>query len=150
MPSYLLSSQINFSGMSTDFFFSFHNFRAARVCLFLSLQHPSHSSFMIFTIFPFYLTPSLPFESPHVMFLFHFIPEPLNANVRESFFASSVLECAHLCRAEETCEAFKHRHISDDINCQVTEGEPKNSTTPEVDENNEKWTMYTMIKLGMV
>ena len=84
------------------------------------------------------------------MLCFHFISEPLNANVRESFFVSSVLECAHLCRAEETCEAFKHRHVSDDINCQVTEGEPKYSTTPEEDENNEKWTVYIMIKSGMV
>ena len=77
--------------------------------------------------------------------------ELLNVNVRESFFVTSVLECAHLCRAEETCEAFKHRHVTDDdINCQVTEGEPKYSTTPEVIENNEKWTVYTIKKFETV
>ena len=77
--------------------------------------------------------------------------EPLSVNVRDSFFVASVLECAHLCRAEETCEAFKHRHVTDDdINCQVTEGEPKYSTTPEVIENHEKWTVYTIKKFETV
>ena len=77
------------------------------------------------------------------------ISEPLKVNTTKGFFVASVIECGHLCRAEETCEAFKHRHVRDDINCQITEGEPKYSTTPNVDEN-EKWALYTIMKLELV
>ena len=83
------------------------------------------------------------------MFLY-FTSEPMTGvNVTKSFLVPSVLECTHLCCAAETCEAFKHRDISDDINCQVTESEPKYSKTRENDEN-EKWTVYTIMKVGLV
>ena len=39
--------------------------------------------------------------------------------------------------------------INGEIDCQIAEGEPKYSTTPEVDEN-EEWTVYTIMKLGLV
>lgn len=78
-----------------------------------------------------------------------FILEPLIVDVTKSFSVVCVLECAQLCRAEQTCEAFKHRDVSGDINCQVTEGEPRHSTASEVDEN-EKWTVYTIMKFGQV
>ena len=78
-----------------------------------------------------------------------FILELLKVNVTKRFLVNSVLECAHHCHAEETCEAFKHRHGGDDINCQITESEPKYSTTPEVDEN-EGWTLYTIMNLKLV
>ena len=69
--------------------------------------------------------------------------EPLYVNVTKQVFVLSVLECAHLCRAEETCEAFKHRNVHDDVNCQITEGEPEVSTLQEND-GKAKWTLYTL------
>jgi hypothetical protein len=69
--------------------------------------------------------------------------EPMSVNVTKQVFVHSVLECAHLCRAEETCEAFKHRNVHDDVNCQITEGEPEVSTMLE-DDGKEKWTLYTL------
>lgn len=64
-------------------------------------------------------------------------------NVTKSVFVSSILECAHLCKVESTCKAFGHRNVDDDVNCQVTEGEPKYSTKSEND-TNEKWILYTL------
>jgi hypothetical protein len=69
--------------------------------------------------------------------------EPMSVNVTKQVFVDSVLECAHLCQAEETCEAFKHRDVHDDVNCQITEGEPEVSTMLEND-GKEKWTLYTL------
>ena len=69
--------------------------------------------------------------------------DPLYFNVTKQVFVDSVLECAHLCQAEETCEAFKHRNTHDDVNCQITEGEPEVSTMLEND-GTEKWTLYTL------
>jgi hypothetical protein len=69
--------------------------------------------------------------------------EPMSVNVTKQVFVHSVLECAHLCRAKETCEAFKHRDVHDDVNCQITEGEPEVSTMLE-DDGKEKWTLYTL------
>ena len=69
--------------------------------------------------------------------------EPMSVNVTKQVFVDSVLECAHLCRAKETCEAFKHRNTHDDVNCQITEGEPEVSTMLE-DDGKEKWTLYTL------
>ena len=69
--------------------------------------------------------------------------EPMSVNVTKQVFVHSVFECAHLCQAEETCEAFKHRNIHDDVNCQITEGEPEVSTMLE-DDGKEKWTLYTL------
>jgi hypothetical protein len=68
--------------------------------------------------------------------------EPMSVNVTKQVFVYSVLECAHLCQAEETCEAFKHRNAHDDVNCQITEGEPEVSTMLEND--GKKWTLYTL------
>jgi hypothetical protein len=70
--------------------------------------------------------------------------EPLYVNVTKQVFVHSILECAHLCRAEETCEAFKHRNVHDDVNCQITEGEPEVSTLQENDGKEKKWTLYTL------
>ena len=67
----------------------------------------------------------------------------MTVNVTKSVFVESVLECAHLCQSEDNCEAFKHREVHDDVNCQVTEGEPEHSTTPDKNAN-EKWTLYTL------
>jgi hypothetical protein len=69
--------------------------------------------------------------------------DPLYFNVTKQVFVDSVLECAHLCQAKETCEAFKHRNVHDDVNCQITEGEPEVSTMLEND-GKEKWTLYTL------
>jgi hypothetical protein len=69
--------------------------------------------------------------------------EPMSVNVTKQVFVHSVLECAHLCQAKETCEAFKHRNTHDDVNCQITEGEPELSTMLEND-GKEKWTVYTL------
>lgn len=69
--------------------------------------------------------------------------EPLYVNVTKEYSVQSVLECAHLCRAEVTCEAFKHKpeDVHDDINCQVTQGEPKVLEPPY---GEKKWKMYSL------
>ena len=78
------------------------------------------------------------------LLIVHFnFSEPMSVNVTKQVFVHSVLECAHLCQAEETCEAFKHRNVHDDVNCQITEGEPEVSTMLE-DDGKEKWTLYTL------
>jgi hypothetical protein len=69
--------------------------------------------------------------------------EPMSVNVTKQVFVHSVLECAHLCQAKETCEAFKHKNIHDDVNFQITEGEPEVSTMLE-DDGKEKWTLYAL------
>ncbi len=68
----------------------------------------------------------------------------MTVNVTKSVFVESVLECAHLCQAERNCQAFKHRKVyDDDVNCQVTQGEPESSTT--LDNNaDEKWTLHIL------
>jgi hypothetical protein len=75
--------------------------------------------------------------------------EPMSVNVTKQVFVHSVLECAHLCRAKETCEAFKHRNVHDDVNCQITEGEPEVSTMLQ-DDGKEKWTLYTLETIASV
>ena len=60
----------------------------------------------------------------------------------------SVMDCAHHCQKEETCEAFKHRNVYDDVNCQVTQGEPEESTKSE--NIAEKWTLYILQTLESV
>ena len=105
---------------------------------------------MTFTIFNPFFYDLYSIASLQIASCFILISELLNVNVTKHFSVNSVLECAHLCCAEETCEAFKHRHVSDDINCQITKGEPKYSKiTSEVDEN-EEWKLYTKKKLGLV
>jgi hypothetical protein len=64
--------------------------------------------------------------------------EPLHVNVTKQVLVDSVLECAHLCQAEKTCEAFKHKNVYDEVNCQVTQGEPEVSTMSETNDTNEK------------
>ena len=70
--------------------------------------------------------------------------EPLHFNVTKQVLVDSVLECAHLCQAEKSCEAFKHKNVYDEVNCQVTQGEPEVSTMSETNDTNEKWTLYIL------
>ena len=69
--------------------------------------------------------------------------EPLHVNVTKSVLVQSVLECAHHCQGEETCEAFKHRNIYDDVNCQITQGEPEDYLTM-LENDAEMWTLYIL------
>ena len=70
--------------------------------------------------------------------------EPLCVNVIKKVFVDSVMECAHLCQTEENCEAFKHRNLNDNVNCQVTQGEPKYSKMLGDLYAKEDWTLYLL------
>ena len=70
--------------------------------------------------------------------------EPMYVNVTEKVLVDSVLECAHLCQAEENCEAFKHRNMYDDVNCQVTQGEPRHLKMLGAKDGKEDWTLHLL------
>ena len=103
----------------------------------------------------FYMTLVLPFNSINKKsrtkdFL---LIESLHVNITKQIVVHSVLECAHFCRAEKTCQAFKRRNVYSDINCQITEGDLCHSTSLEEnteDKEIEKWTFYTLQTLGLV
>ena len=69
--------------------------------------------------------------------------------VTKNISVGSVLDCAHSCRAEVACEAFRHRNFPPDdaINCQLTKGKPE--LLGKVDES-EEWTVYTLQSFELV
>lgn len=67
----------------------------------------------------------------------------MNFNVTKSVFVSTALECAHLCRATSTCQAFRHKNADDNVNCEITQGEPRHSKMPENDAKG-NWTLYIL------
>ena len=68
----------------------------------------------------------------------------MNVNVTKSVFVSTALECAHLCRATQTCQAFRHKNADDIVNCKITEGEPGHSITHVNDDAKGNWTLYIL------
>ena len=69
--------------------------------------------------------------------------EPKNVNVTKRVHVNSHTECAHHCRTEKWCEAFKYRGTNDDINCQIIEGELEFTAAPETVVKDD-WTLYTL------
>lgn len=70
--------------------------------------------------------------------------EPMYVNVTKKVLVDSVLECAHLCQTEENCEAFQHRDMYDDVNCQITQGEPRHLKMLGDNYAKEDWTLHLL------